>query len=187
MALKKEETWVGFGWVGGGTLIFAGTEGMEGGMISCDMKRKVHVDKMAVRIGPGLGGGTGICLLVGVHAPTYSALQKVRTMNGWDANLSVLGKVDAKQAKTVLGIARMAARAKLKNFLSVMTPDHVDSLFNYTKLIYEGAQGNDKVKAGVPDIASVSLPLGVGLEASLHYTIGSCEVTPWANIVKPFD
>ena len=182
MTLKREETWVGFGWVGGGTLIFAGTEGMEGGMVSCDMKRKVHVDKMAVRIGPGLGAGTGICLLVGVHAPTYSAIKKVRTMSGWDANLSVFAKVNAKQAKTMFGIARKAARSDLQNVMKVLTPDNVNDLFDNVKLIYEASQLNDKDNAGKPDIACVSLPIGVGLEASLHYAIGSCEVTPWADI-----
>ena len=182
MALKKEETWVGFGLVGGGSLIAVGTEGLEGAMISCDRKKKVLVDKMAVRLGPGLGAGTGVCMLIGVHAPTYSAIKKVKRMDGWDANLSVFAKVNAKSAKTVISAARIAARTRLQDMMKVLTPDTVESMFDGAKLMYEASQGTEKLATGKPDIAAISLPVGVGLEASAHYTIGFCEVKPWADV-----
>ena len=182
MALDKSSTWVGFGIVGGGSLIAVGTEGLEGAMIGCDMKKKVLVDKMAVRLGPGLGGGTGVCLLVGVHAPTYSDLKKVKRMDGWDANLSVFAKVNAKSAETVVKAARIAARTKIQDMMKILTPDLVSNMFDGAKAVYEASQGTEKLASGKPDIAAISLPIGTGLEASAHYTIGFCEVKPWADV-----
>lgn len=182
MELTRENTWVGLGVAGGGSMLVVGFEGLEGVMFRADGSKCVHIDKMGVRLGPGLGGGTGVCILAAVHATTYSDMRKIKKMNGWDGNVALGMRANTGSIKAVSALCRMAARKGIKDLHRLMTPQSIDALFAVVKMYYEGAQGSTKMNANKPDIFSISTPAGKGLEVSAHYVIGDCEVTPWADM-----
>jgi hypothetical protein len=189
MAFRTDQTWVGLGIKGGGHLAVIGAETMEGAAGRLDQfttsVREFNIS--SIRFGPGLGGSVGVSVMAAFNVPTLQMLEnKTLTPSLSDFNINLAVPEFKASSKTMIALSKLGASLSkssskflTKAVIGGLKPGDVATLRDfahiYWQTVIEGkeADSSNAIKIIVLDIPSA----GIGLEASLFWTLGEIHVS----------
>lgn len=188
MSFDPASTWIGIGQKTGFSL-GPGYERFDGVIWNCNDFRYAGLRINSIRIGLGVGGSTGVSLVL-----IFNALNQARIHNleitDWGVNIaigdrlgSIVSAIRSPRAWGALARAiRTVNRSRVGRGLSsagirAVSGDDLDSLRNlastsYSALDVENARRNNNVAVVVLDIPF----LGLGAEISVNYLLGRAEI-----------
>ncbi len=169
---SQAATWFGVGFKGGFSL-GPGFEDVEGFLFNLgDPTAHFWCGVSSLRIGMGLGGSVGLTALLLTNCPDVKKMNN-RKVADWGIDLSIAAKWSAL-------IGTMKHYDKYKALAdwgraqdSVLSPERIDlmgKIFTNSKTAHQGFTSKD------PELLTVDLPLGFGLEASIAYKPGTFRV-----------
>lgn len=173
--MGKYDSWFGYGIKTGATLVVAGVEGMTGHLWNLGDLTCAGYNMMSVRVGLGLGGGTGLCAVFVYNTPNLWTLNNTKTTD-WGVNMAAGGKwlefvkllKKGEYAKKLADIASITSKAKK------MTPDQAENVRNISSYLYTNY---DLLTGSGSRLVAIDIPnAGVGLELSAHYLEGRMEI-----------
>jgi len=167
-------TWMGIGLKTGGTLFVVGMEGVEGKMFNIgNPTAKYNFSIMSVRLGPGLGGGTGLVAVCAFNCDNPMVRLHNTEITDWGVNIS-LGGQWSKIAKTLKNSRFFTRVARVGAKLTRLVPTAAEEFRNDMHYLYTAFDiGSKDTK---PKVVVIDTPAGVGLEVSANYTIGKIEI-----------
>jgi hypothetical protein len=193
-AFDAKNTWFGVGGKIGGVMIGAGFESTTGYLFNLEnpaFNAPFTIEN--VRLGPGLGGSAGACVLIILNCRSVLTLHN-SDVTDWGLNVALGAKLDglvkllrgAKEFDLLWPVARQALRVvgqmrggtvqmakKVAPALKGMglTPDDFDKI--KTAVNYAWNAKNTLDRDSKPFILALDIPgVGYGLEVSLVYTQG---------------
>lgn len=193
-AFDPKRTWFGVGAKVGGQLIGAGFESTTGYVFNLEnpaFNSPFTIEN--VRLGPGLGGGIGGCVLIILDCRSVLTLHNT-DVKDWGLNLAVGAKLDslvkllrgakeferlwpvARQALRVVGQMRGGTVQMAKKVPAAMqgmglTADSLDKIKQATTYAWNVTDAYNR--KGDPFMLALDIPgAGYGLELSLVYTQG---------------
>jgi hypothetical protein len=183
IAMNPRLTWVGVGTKIGGTLIAAGMESITGvvwNMANPNANTAVSIE--SARLGPGLGGGIGGCVIFIFNCPNPFLIDGI-PVDDWGFSFSIGAKWSA-LVKMWRGAGFLNAAADIRKALKatsklqkMITPGSAEKLklgANYLWQTYDTVNGDSK-----PVIVAFDLPVGsYGVELSLSLLRGRFSILP---------
>lgn len=165
-------TWFGVGFKGGFSL-GPGFEDVEGFLFSLgDPTAHFWCGVSSLRVGLGFGGSVGLTAMLLTNCPDVKKLNN-RKVADWGFDLSIAAKWGALigSMKHYDMYKKLADWGRAQD--SILSPERCDlivKMFTNSKSAYQGVSSKD------PELLTVDLPLGFGLEASVAYKPGTIHV-----------
>lgn len=162
--------WFGVGVKVGGTLGMVGFETMEGYISNLGLPSHTHSFNMSyLRLGAGLGGGAGLCLIFVFNSINPKVLDQTNDST-WSINVSLGGKwSDVVKALNASKIFQLAP--KLVSGLTKATKFDLDNIRNSVSYIWTTAELTQQTKNKV---VAIDVPFaGVGAELSAQQLYGT--------------
>jgi hypothetical protein len=171
--MSSQESWIGLGIKGGGTLGFLGMETLEGTVTNLGFPQDSHsLNVTSIRLGIGLGGGAGYVAVMVYKCGNLMNLNGTKTTD-WSINVALGEKWDGvvkglKNYKFFSTVARIGAK------LSKAVPSDVDNIRNSMSYLYTAY---DIYGMSGPKLVTIDIPFaGVGAEVSAHYLDGEITI-----------
>ena len=168
-------SWSGYGIKTGGTLAIIGLEGISGQLFNLADRSAGSFNMMSMRLGAGLGAGTGLCAVFAFNTQNLWSLNGKKTKD-LCFNFSIGGKwCDYFKFLTKMKYADLLAKttkqiSKTKNLPLTQAEDirNIGSAL-YTNYDMHTSSGTSLVAIDIPGA-------GIGLELSAHYLEGVMEI-----------
>lgn len=163
--------WFGVGIKGGGTLALVGFETMEGYISCVGMPSHTHSINMSyMRLGAGLGGGVGLCLIFVYNSINPKALDNTSDST-WSVNIALGPKWSA--IASALAKSKIFELApKIVGGIAAATKYDLDNIRNAASNIYTGLDVMDQNSKN--KVVTIDVPgAGVGAELSLQKLYGT--------------
>ena len=168
--MNNYHNWFGVGVKGGGTLGLVGFETMEGNISNLGMPSHSHGINMSyLRVGAGLGGGAGLCLIFVFNSVNPKVLDQTNDST-WSINVSLGAKWS--DAAKVLAKSRIFQIApKLLSGLGKATVQNMDEIRNSASYLYTMFEITQQTR---DKVVTIDVPFaGVGAELSLQKLYGT--------------
>ncbi len=168
--MNNYHNWFGVGVKGGGTLGLAGFETMEGYIANLGMPSHTHSINMSyLRLGAGLGGGVGLCLIFVFNSINPKVLDQTNDST-WSINVALGGKwADVVKALAATKVFQIAP--KLLGGLVKATKFDLDNIRNSASYIFTTYELTQQTKNKV---VAIDIPFaGVGAEISAQALYGT--------------
>jgi hypothetical protein len=176
---KPTNIWFGIAVKGGGHFFLVGKDTVEGWLVSVDnYENNFFLNVDGWRLGPGLGGGVGVALVIVTSMRNPNALHG-HMVGGKDFQASLGAKWGtlAKGVSKLSVVQKLAQRSKFatkvgKGAITLAEWEKTRELIKGTI----GALGID-LDAAEPQVEVIDLPgVGTGLELSAYFNVGTIQV-----------
>jgi hypothetical protein len=168
-------SWAGYGIKTGGTLAIVGVEGIAGQLFNLGDRSSGSFNMLSMRIGAGLGAGTGLCAVFAFNTPNLWSLNGKKTKD-LSLNFSIGGKwcdffkflTKTKYADLLVETTKQLSKTKQLNLKQAENARNIGSAL-YTNYDLHTASGSSMIAIDIPGA-------GIGLELSAHYLEGTMEI-----------
>lgn len=178
MSFDPNQTWLGVGVKGGGTVFVVGLEEIEGNIWHMGSPASNWFSVMSVRLGLGIGASVGLVAICIFNCDSAKVRLNKTSLNDWGVNVAISGKWSAvakglKNAGFWTRIAKLGLNRGTRKTVA-KSLEHAEDFRNDLHHIYNGL--DIATSNGEPKVIVIDSPAGIGLELSVNYTLGTIEI-----------